>query len=90
MDPNSAVPQDCLQKAMADGVIAGLKASVVSGGLYLLAWRNSPFFRHTFSASSRTALTVMPIFYTGYLNTEFTMHKCMEANKPQYVAVAED
>ena len=39
MDPNSAALDDCLQKAVVDGVIAGAKAAVVSGGLYLLAWR---------------------------------------------------
>ncbi|KAG2492532.1 hypothetical protein HYH03_009197 [Edaphochlamys debaryana] len=47
-------------------------------------------WRYNFNASTRTALTVMPIFYAGYLNVELHMHACMDAAKPEYVAIEED
>lgn len=48
------------EQSLFSGFKAGVMASVVSGGLYLLAMKHSPFFRSTFSASARTALTVGP------------------------------
>lgn len=39
------------------GAGAALKASVISGGLYYAAMKYSPFFRYSFNASARTALT---------------------------------
>lgn len=87
MDPNSELGKTCLEESLFSGFKAGVMASVVSGGLYLLAVKHSPFFRNTFSASARTALTIMPVFYTGYLQMELHMHKCMQAAKPEYVAL---
>ncbi|GIL83756.1 hypothetical protein Vretimale_10552 [Volvox reticuliferus] len=90
MDPNSELGKECLGQATLSGLKAALQASVVSGALYLAAMKYSPFFRNVFSASARTALTVMPIFYTGYLKMELTMHKCMQDAKPEYVPIQDD
>mmetsp|Transcript_7471 Transcript_7471/g.19921 ORF Transcript_7471/g.19921 Transcript_7471/m.19921 type:complete len:90 (+) Transcript_7471:166-435(+) len=79
--------QNCLKEALGQGFISGLKASAVSGALYYLAWKNSHFFRYQFNTSTRTALLVMPIFYTTYLNVELSMHDCKRRNEPEYVAV---
>lgn len=89
-DPNAASTKDCLSQAVVDGGIAGVKALVIAGALYGLAWRYSPFFRYTFSASSRTALTVMPVFYTSYLNVEYSMKACMQTHQPLYVRITDD
>ncbi|GLC40353.1 hypothetical protein PLESTB_001680000 [Pleodorina starrii] len=90
MDPNSEHGKDCLGQAGLSGFKAALQASVVSGSLYLAAMKYSPFFRNTFSASARTALTIMPIFYTGYLRMELSMHKCMQEAMPEYVSIQDD
>eukprot|EP00955_Chlamydomonas_euryale_P114508 366281-Chlamydomonas_euryale.AAC.7 len=77
--PNEATrvhARDCLHSALLHGAVSAAKATAVSGGLYMAAMHFSPFFRYRFNASARTALVVMPIFYTTWLNVELSMHKC--------------
>ncbi|KAG2433198.1 hypothetical protein HYH02_012740 [Chlamydomonas schloesseri] len=90
MDPNHEHGENCLWDATVAGAVAAAKASVISGGLYYAAMKYSPFFRYSFNASARTALTIMPIFYTGYLKMELSMHKCMQDVKPEYVSIDDD
>ncbi len=65
----------CVTCALIHGSVSALKAAVVSGGLFYLTWKSSPFFRNNFNASSRTALAIMPVFYTLWLNMELKMHE---------------
>jgi hypothetical protein len=64
-----------MYKSIYAGSKSGLMAAAVSGGLYFLAMKHSPFFAKSFNASSRTALFIMPIFYTSWLNMELCMHE---------------
>ncbi|KAG1655526.1 hypothetical protein FOA52_000006 [Chlamydomonas sp. UWO 241] len=85
-----AYVRECMHCALISGAISAAKAAAVSGSLYFATMRLSPFFKQRFSASARTALTVMPIFYTAWLNIEHSMHGCMEKHQPKYVSVQDD
>mmetsp|Transcript_2467 Transcript_2467/g.4143 ORF Transcript_2467/g.4143 Transcript_2467/m.4143 type:complete len:106 (-) Transcript_2467:96-413(-) len=73
-----ATKHQCLMEGLQDGFFSGIKASIVSGGLFWATWKYSPFFRNRFSVSARTALLVMPIFYTAQLKLDLSMHKCLQ------------
>lgn len=81
---------DCVRNSLYSGIWSGLQAGVVSGGLYHLALRYSPYFRDGFNASARTALFIMPVFYTGWLTVELSMHKCMSGHSTQYESMQDD
>ncbi len=72
---NNEQAGSCVTCALIHGSISAVKAAAVSGGLFWLTWKSSPFFRTSFNASSRTALLVMPVFYTLVLNMELKMHE---------------
>mmetsp|Transcript_17043 Transcript_17043/g.42690 ORF Transcript_17043/g.42690 Transcript_17043/m.42690 type:complete len:92 (-) Transcript_17043:443-718(-) len=87
---DSTESQECLQESLINGFVSGLKASVCTGGLYYLAWNYSPLFRYNFPAQARTALAVMPVFYTAWLNVEHSMHDCMARHAPEFVLKTDD
>lgn len=80
----------CVSKAVRKGLISAAQASVVIGGIFYSAMKYSYTFKYNFNTSTKTALLIMPIIYTGWLNMEHTMHECIDRTKGQYVLADDD
>lgn len=83
----AAANQSCLHEALVYGLTTSLQSfalsSIIFGGFY----RYSAVYRKKFTTSAKTALFVMPIFYTGWLNIELRMKSCAERYRPSYDAL---
>lgn len=79
--------QACLSEAVATGVKTALQSAVLSGAFFYGLNRYSSQYRRRFNTSAKTALFIMPIFYTSWLNIEQAMKGCADKYRPSVEAL---